>query len=330
MMEKEYTLLVFNNGTLVYVKSPTRCLFDTALPALSGKRIEELFIRESIDRIEKLEPNKKSTVNLCCKSTGSLFGARVSKTKFQKTETVLIYTNENLNHTNSGATSIRKESVMETMLKEDNQMIYNLIDEMKTTRNLTQIKQLKEAFSELYRKIDDCVAQIVQSDPKEKYHQETFNFSLAVKSYLETYEAKYPDNIWITYHEFKSAFVLGSREKLIDLLDSFFQPFQTKTNTKIIARLIQENDTATADFTVLSSDNKAEFSKELTDFSKDQKNLLAKHAGCEVKTYYLPNQGYKMTLSYDSYSGYKLYEPDEHTERIAPYEKDAQLLTTSD
>lgn len=329
-MEKEYTLLVFNNGTLVYAKSPTRCLFDTALPALSEKRIEEIFIRETIDQIYKLEPNKKSSVNLCCKSTASLFRARVSKTKFQKTETILIYTNENLNHTNSGAPFIRKESIMETMLAEDNQTIYKLIDEMKTTRNLTQIKRLKEAFSELYRKIDDCVAQIVQSDPKEKYHQETFNFSLAVKSYLETYEAKYPDNIWITYHEFKSAFVLGSREKLIDLLDSFFQPLQTQTNTKIIARLMQENDTATADFTVLSSDIKAEFSQELTDFSKDRKNLLAKHAGCDVKTYYLPNQGYKMTISYDSYSGYKLYEPDEHTERITSYEKDAQLLTTSD
>ena len=329
-MEKEYTLLVFNNGTLVYAKSPTRCLFDTALPALSGKRIEEIFIRESIDQITKLEPNKKSTVNLCCKSTGSLFSARVSKTKFQKTETVLIYTNENLNHTNSNVLPLRKESMMETLLKEDNQMIYELIDEMKTTRNLAQIKRLKKAFSELYRKIDDCVAQIVQSDPKEKYHHESFNFSLAVKSYLEAYEAKYPDNIWISYHEFKSAFVLGSREKLIDLLDSFFQPFQTSTNTKMIARLMQENDTATAEFTVLSTDGKAEFSQELTDFAKDRKKLLAKHAGCEVKTYYLPNQGYKMTISYDSYSGYKLYEPDEYTERIALYEKDAQLLTTSD
>ena len=329
-MEKEYTLLVFNNGTLVYAKSPTRCLFDTALPALSGKRIEEILIKESIEQLSKLEPNKKSTVNLCCKSTGSLFSARVSRIKFQKTETILIYTNENLNHTNSDVLPLRKESIMETILQEDNQAIYELIDEMKTTRNLTQIKRLKKAFSELYRKIDDCVAQIVQSDPKEKYHHESFNFSLVVRSYLEEYEAKYPDNIWITYHEFKSAFVLGSREKLIDLLDIFFQPFQANNTTKIIVRLIQANDTATAEFTVLSTDDKAEFSRALTDFSKDRKKLLAKHAGCEVKTYYLPNYGYKMTISYDSYSGYKLYEPDEYTERIAPYEKDAQLLATSD
>ena len=37
-----------------------------------------------------------------------------------------------------------------------------------------------------------------------------------------------------------------------------------------------------------------------------------------------------MTVSYDSYAGYKLYEPEDETERIAPYEKDAQLLTTGD
>ncbi len=329
-MEKEYTLLVFNNGTLVYAKSPTRCLFDTALPALSGKRIEELFIRESVHLIAKVEPNRKSSVNLCSKYSGSLFRARVVRSKFQKTETILIYTNENLNHTNTDSLPIRKESVLESMLSEDNRAIYQMIDEMKTTRNLNQIKRLKEAFSELYRKIDDCVAQIAESDPKEKYHQESFNFSFAVKSYLETFEARNPDNIWVTYHEFKSAFVLGSREKLTDLLDSFFDSFEHKPNTKIIVRLTQENDVATADFIVLATGCDTEFSRELTDFSEDSKKLLAKHAGCDVKTYYLPNQGYKMTISYDSYSGYKLYEPEDHTERIAPYEKDAQLLTTSD
>lgn len=329
-MEKEYTLLVFNNGTLVYAKSPTRCLFDTALPALPGKRIEEILIRESIEQIGKLESNKKSTINLCAKSTGSLFGARVVRSKFQKTETVIIYTNENLNFTNSDTAPVRKESIVESMLSEDSRDICQMIEELKTTRNLSQIKQLKRAFSDLYRKIDDCVAQIAESDPKEKYHQESFNFSLAVKSYLETLESKYADKLWVTYHEFKSAFVLGSREKLVDLLDSFFQTFQNHPDTKIIARLTQENDTATADFTVLSNDYQSEFSKELTDFSRDSKKLLAKHAGCEVKTYFLPGQGYKMTISYDSYSGYKLYEPDAQTERIAPYEKNAQLLTTSD
>ena len=329
-MEKEYTLLVFNNGTLVYAKSPTRCLFDTALPALPGKRIEEILIRESIEQIGKLESNKKSTINLCAKSTGSLFGARVVRSKFQKTETVVIYTNENLNFTNSDTAPVRKESIVESMFSEDSRDICQMIEELKTTRNLSQIKQLKRAFSDLYRKIDDCVAQIAESDPKEKYHQESFNFSLAVKSYLEGLESKYADKLWVTYHEFKSAFVLGSREKLVDLLDSFFQTFQNHPDTKIIARLTQENDVACADFTVLSADDKTEFSRELTDFSRDSKKLLAKHAGCEVKTYFLPGQGYKMTISYDSYSGYKLYEPDAKTERIAPYEKDAQLLTTSD
>ncbi len=329
-MEKEYTLLVFNNGTLVYAKSPTRCLFDTALPALPGKRMEEIFLRESLEQIGKLEPNKKSSVNLCAKSTGSLFGARIVRTKFQKTETVVIYTDENLNFTNSDLAPIRKESVMESILSEDSRDIYQMIEELKTTRNLTQIKQLKRAFSDLYRKMDDCIAQITESDPKEKYHQESFNFSLAVKSYLETLESKYSDKLWVTYHEFKSAFVLGSREKLINLLDSFFQTFQNHPDTKIIARLTQENDVASADFTILSADDKTEFSKELTDFSRDSKKLLAKHAGCEVKTYFLPGQGYKMTISYDSYSGYKLYEPENNTERIAPYEKNAQLLTTSD
>ena len=329
-MKKEYTLLIFNSGTLVHIESPTRCLFNIPLPSLSGKRIEELFIRDSIDNIAKLEQNKKTTLNLCAKSTGSLFGARVTRTKFQKTETILIYTNENLNHTNSDIVPVRKQTVLESMLASENQTIYQLIDELKTTRNLTQIKRLKEAFSDLYRRIDDCVAQITQSDPKEKYHQESFNFSLAVKSYLESYEANQPDNLWITYHKFAPAFVLGSREKLFDLLDSFFQTFKCTPNTKVIAHLTQKDDIATADFTVLLSDLKAEFSKELTDFSQDNKKLLAKHAGCDVKTYFLPGQGYKMTISYDSYSGYKLYEPECKTERIAPYEKDAQLLTTSD
>ena len=328
-MKKEYTLLVFNSGTLIHAESPTRCLFNIALPALPGKRIEELFIKDCIDWIARLEPNKKLSVNLCCKTTGFLFRARVVRTKFQKTETILIYTNENLNLSNSDVQPIRKKSVLESMLSQDNQIIYQLIDEMKTTRNLTQIKHLKEAFSNLYRKIDDCVAQITESDPKEKFHQESFNFSLAVRSYLDAYEAKFPDNTWVSYHEFQSAFVLGSREKLIHLLDSFFQTCHDNPNTKIIVRLTQNNDVATADFTVLSANFNAELSKELTDFAQDEKKLLAKHAGCEVKTYFIPGQGYKMTISYDSYSGYKLYEPED-TERIAPYEKDAQLLTTSD
>ena len=329
-MKKEYTLLIFNSGTLVHAESPARCLFNTALPALTGKRMEEIFIRESIDQIARLDTNRKSTVNLCAKSTGSIFSARVVKSKFQKTETIIIYTNENLNFTNSDIAPMRKESVMETLLSEDSRMIYQMIDDLKTTRNLTQIKQLKLAFSHLYRKIDDCVAQIIQSDPKEKYHHESFHFSLAVKSYLEALQVKYSDNIWITYHEFKSAFVLGSREKLTDLLDAFFGTFKNTSDIKIIVRLTGENDIASADFTVLCANTDAEFSKELTDFSEDSKKLLAKHAGCEVKTYYLPGQGYKMTITYDSYSGYKLYEPESKTERISSYEKDAQLLTSSD
>ncbi len=329
-MRKDYTLMVFSNGTLVHTESPTQCLFNTPLSSLPGKRIEELFIRDSIEQITKLEPNKKSSLNICTKQTTSIFPARVARIKFQKTETILIYTNENLNHTNSDVSPIRKQSVLESMLSQENKIIYQMIDEMKTTRNLAQIKHLKKAFSDLYQKIDDCVAKILMTNPLEKYHRESFNFSLAIKNYLETYEANHPDNVWVTYREFKSAFVLGSREKLFDLMDSFFCTFQNNADTKIIVRLISENDVATADFTVLSNDVRAEFSKELTDFALDEKKLLAKHAGCEVKTYYLPKQGYKMTISYDSYSGYKLYEPDEETERIAPYEKDAQLLTTSD
>ncbi len=329
-MKKEYTLLIFNSGTLVHAESPTLCLFNTPLSSLPGKRMEELFIRDSMEQIAKLEPNKKVSLNLCTKHTTSIFTARVVRTKFQKTETILIYTNENLNHTNSDTASVRKQSVLESMLSEENRIIYQMIDEMKTTRNLSQIKQLKKAFSDLYQKIDDCVAKILKTNPLEKYHQESFSFSLAVKNYLETYEAKHPDNVWISYHEFKSAFVLGSREKLFDLLDSFFCTFQNSADIKVIVRLTSQNDVATADFTVLFADLKAEFSKELTDFALDEKKLLAKHAGCEVKTYFIPGQGYKMTVSYDSYSGYKLYEPENETERIAPYEKDAQLLTTGD
>ncbi len=329
-MRKNYTLLVFSNGTLVHAQSPSHCLFDTPLSSLPGKRMDDILIKISIDQIVKLEPNHKSFLNLCAKNTGSLFRASVVRTKFQKTETVLIYVNENMDHTNSANVSVRKKSVLETMLLEENQKIYQLIDELKTTRNLQQVKHLKEAFSNLLQKIDSCVETIVKANPIEKYHQEAFQFSLTVRNYLDQYEASHPDNIWITYHEFKSAFVLGSREKLIDLLDSFFTPYKNIANTKIIVHLSQENDKATADFTVLLPNCNAEFSEELTDFSLNEKQLLAKHAGCEVKTYYLPGQGYKMTVSYDSFSGYKLYEPENDTERIAPYEKDAQLLTTGD
>lgn len=329
-MRKNYTLFVFSNGTLIHAQSPSHCLFDTPLSSLPGKRIDEILISLSVDQIAKLEPNHKTFLNLCAKSTGSLFRASVIRTKFQKAETVLVYVNENMDHTNSADSTARKKSILETMLMEENQKIYQLIDELKTTRNLQQIKHLKAAFSTLYQKIDDCVEKIVKANPIEKYHQETFPFSLTVRNYLDQYEAAHPDNIWITYHEFKSAFVLGSREKLIDLLDSFFNPYKNVPNTKIIVHLTQENDLAIADFTVLLPNCDAEFSRELTDFSFDEKKLLAKHAGCEVKTYYLPGQGYKMTVSYDSYAGYKLYEPEDETERIAPYEKDAQLLTTGD
>ncbi len=329
-MRKNYTLLVFSNGTLVHAQSPSHCLFDTPLSSLPGKRMDEILLPLSINQIAKLEPNHKSFLNLCAKNTGSLFRASVVRTKFQKTETVLVYVNETMDHTNSADVPVRKKSVLETMLLEENHKIYQIIDELKTTRNLQQIRHLKEALSNLYQKMDDCVEKIVKANPIEKYHQEAFQFSLTVKNYLDQLETSYPDNIWITYHEFKSAFVLGSREKLIDLLDSFFVPFQKIANTKIIVHLTQENDKATADFTVLLPNCDTEFSAELTDFSLDEKKLLAKHAGCEVKNYYLPEQGYKMTISYDSFSGYKLYEPKDDTERIAPYEKDAQLLTTGD
>lgn len=311
-MKNEYTLLVFNHGILVYFKSPGSCLFNTNRYSLQGKLIEELLIPDSIKALDNLEYFKKSKLNLCAVSTGAVFMAEVSKIKFLQTELLVIYTKENLNTTNAESDQLLKNSVLEQFFQTEAARLYHLLEEMKTTRNIPQIKRMKEMFSDIFFRLDDCVEQILQTNPSEKYQFETFNFSGALKNYLDTLDMEYPEKLWITYQGYSAAYVLGNRQKLFDLLDSFFLPHISEKNCKIIVKISLSNDSAIADMTLFfDGDPNEEFSMELTDFSALEKSLLAKKAGCEVKSYQVSKEGRKMILNYDSYNSYRLFEPED-------------------
>ncbi len=308
-MKKDYTLLIFNNSILVSVDSPSYCLFNSDLFSLKGKPIEYFFISDSIDSLLRLENGRKTSVNLCAKTSGAIFSAFAVKIKFQKTELIVIYSKENMSMTNTDTIPYTKHSVLEELMLNQNQEIFRMLDELKTTRNIQQLKKLKETFSAYYNQMEECVLQLIKTDAKEKYQFESFHLSLALKNYLATIEAEYPNKIWISYRNFLSAHVLGNREQLLALLDHFFLPYLREDHTKVIVSLIQENDTAIAEFTVLNqADVNAEFSEELTDFSKNETTLLAKKAGCTVKQYDLPDVGTKLVISYDALTGYHLYE----------------------
>ncbi len=308
-MKKDYTLLIFNNSILVSVDSPSYCLFNADLFSLKGKPIEYFFIADSIDSLLRLENGRKTSVNLCAKTSGAIFSAFAVKIKFQKTELIVIYSKENMSMTNTDAIPYTKHSVLEELMLNQNQEIFRMLDELKTTRNIQQLKKLKETFSAYYNQMEECVLELIKTDAKEKYQFESFHLSLALKNYLATMESEYPNKIWISYRNFLSAHVLGNREQLLALLDHFFLPYLREDNTKVIVSLIQENDTAIAEFTVLhQADVNAEFSEELTDFSKNETTLLAKKAGCTVKQYHLPDVGTKLVISYDALTGYHLYE----------------------
>ena len=328
-MKNDYTILIFNNGVLLSVQSPLVCLFDTELHSLNGKRIEELFIPDTIERLSRLETNKKIPFHLCAKSTGCIFNASVEKLKFQKTELIVMYSKENLNSTNSEFNPMLKHTALEQMLSDESEGIYQLIDSMRTTRNMKEIKELKNRIRTLYQKIDDSILKILKAEPIDHYQYESFNFVLTVRTYLENLETKYPDKIWINFQNFFAAYVLGNRERLISLLDDFFLPYLKAEHMRIMATVTQKNDCVVAEFTTIpDAEYSTEISEELTDFSQNEKFLLAKKAGCSVNIYRMKDVGFKMTITYDAYNSYRLYESD--TERNGLYEKNAQLSATSD
>lgn len=311
-MKKDYTLLIFNNGFLLSVESPCHCLFNSNLFSLKGKPLEDFFISDSIDRLHSLENGKKTSINLCAKTSGAILNAFATRNKFQQTEVFIIYLKENANITNSDTVLYQKHSVLEEMMMEQNAEIFRQIDNLKTTRNIPQIKHLKETFSQFYNQLEECVLKLMKTTSVEKYNFESFHFSLALKNYLDTIEHKHPDKHWVSYRNFLSAQVLGNRERLLALLDCFLQPYLTMDNVSIIANLTQENDAAVAELTVLTSPaGYAEFSEELTDFTKNEIAILAKKAGCSAKQYQLPGAGTKLVITYDALTGYHLYENQE-------------------
>lgn len=308
-MKKDYTLMIFNNSDLVSLESPTYCLFDANLFSLKGKPIEYFFVSESIDSLSRLENGRKTAVNLCAKTTGAIFSAFAVKLKFQKTEVFVIYSKENMDITNSDSVPYEKHSVLEELMLGQNQKIFQMLDDLKTTRNLQQLKKLKETFSLYYDRLEECVLELLKTNPAQKFQFESFRLSPALKNYLDTIEKNYPNKIWVSYSNFRSAHVLGNREQLIALLDRFFLPHLQADNVRVNVTLMQENDCAVAEFTVFKeADNNAEFSEDLTDFTKNEITLLAKKAGCTVKQYHLPSVGTKLIISYDALAGYHLYE----------------------
>lgn len=310
-MKNDYSLLIFNNGYLISVKSPLACLFNTETHSLTGKRLKELFIPDTIDRLLLLGKNKKTTVHLCAKSNNAVFDANVEKINFQKAELIIIYTKENLNITNSEENPMLRHTALEQLFSNENEAIFQLIDEMRTTRNIPQIRQLKERIHSLYQKLDQSVLDILKVNPITHYQYESFNFVLTVKSYLDDFELKYSDRICVSFQNFFAAYVLGNRDALIGLLDDFFRPCIKNEKTRVIVNILQKDDCAIAEFTVLSTVNtKMEISEELTDFSQNEKYILAKNAGCKVNVYRLKNAGMKMTITYDAYNSYRLYEKD--------------------
>lgn len=311
-MKKDYTLMIFNNANLMSVESHSYCLFDSDLFSLKGKPIESFFIPESINSLSRLENGRKTSVHLCAKTTGAIFQAFAVKTKFQKTEVVLIYTKENLNATNHDNIPYEKHSVLEEMMLNQNHEILQMLDELKTTRNVAQINKLKETFSDYQDQMEACVLQLMKTDYKEKFQFSSFHLSLLLKNYFADLEAKYPNKIWVSYRNFLSTHVLGNRKQFLNLLNHFFHPLLQENETKVNVCLLQENDSASVELTVLRQGvTEAEFSEELTDFSKNELTLLAKKAGCTVQQYQMPGIGTKLTISYDALAGYHLYEDEE-------------------
>lgn len=314
-MKKDYTILIFNNGFLISLDSPSHCIFNSDIFSLNGKPLEYFFIDDSIERLQKLENCKKTHINLCAKTSGAILSAFATKTKFQKTEIILLYFKENLNVTNSDTVIYEKHSVLEEMMMEQNREIFEQIDDLRTTRNMQQIKALKETFSNYYRKLESCVLKLLETTPLEKFQFDSFHFSLALKNYFGELESKYPNKIWVSYHNFISTHVLGNREYLIAMLRSFITPYLSQDNTRIVVNLFQKNDTATLELTVLAnSDTKTEFSEEFLNFEKNETSILAKKAGCTVKYYDLPETGTKLVVTYDALTGYHLYENQEEYE----------------
>ncbi len=310
-MKNDYTLLIFNNGCLLSVQSPLVCLFNTEQHSLIGKRIEELFISDTIERLSAIETNKKIPFHLCAKSNTAVFHASVEKLKFPKTELLVIYTKENLNITNSECNPLLQHTALEQLMTDENEKIDQLIESMRTTRNMKEISKLKSSLRNLYQKIDDSILTILKSEPVEHYQYESFNFVLTIKTYLETLEGQYPNKIWVNYQNFFASYVLGNRERLISLLDEFFLPYIKQESTRIVAGITQKDGSVTAEFTAIPHDkHTVEISEELTDFSQNEKFLLAKKAGCSVNVYKKEGNGCKMTITYDAYNSYRLYESD--------------------
>ncbi len=311
-MKKDYTIMVFNNGFLLSLDSPSHCIFNSDVFSLNAKPLEYFFIDDSIDRLHKLENCKKTNINLCAKTSGAILNGFATKTKFQKSEVIVLYFKENLNVTNSDTVLYEKHSVLEEMMLEQNKEIFEQIDSLRTTRNIQQIKTLKESFSNFYHQLECCVFKLLETTPLEKYHFESFHFSFALKNYFGALEAKHPGKLWVSYRNFMTAHVLGNREYLLAMLDSFIAPYLTQESTRILVSLFQKNDTAILELTVLNNaDTKAEFSEEFLDFEKSEATMLAKKAGCSANCYHLPDTGTKLVVTYDALTGYHLYENQE-------------------
>ena len=307
-MKKEYTLLIFNNGFLISLESPSYCLFNSNQFSLKGKPIEDFFIPDSIEQLRRLENGKKTKLHLCAKASKAILNVFAIRNKFQQTEVLLIYITEDISITNSDTAVYEKHSVLDIMMMQQNEEILQQIEQLKTTRNIPQIKRLKETFYGFYNHLEECVLKLIATNSVEKYQFESFQFSSALKNYFDTLEQKHPDKHWVSYHNFLSAQVLGNRERLISLLDAFLQP-QLSGQTKMIVSLKHENDSVFAELTVLNKQaSNAEFAEELADFSKNEISVLAKKAGCTAEQYYLPGIGTKLILKYDALTGYHLYE----------------------
>ncbi len=311
-MKHDYTLFLFSNGVLQSVQSPSPCLFNTDIYSLRGKRMEELLIPDSIERLSQLENGKKTTLNLCAKSTGAIFTVNAVKMKFRKCETYLLYCKDNLVNTNSDTAPFVEKSVLETMISDTGQSLFEQIDALKTTRNIAQIKQLKESITEFYCKADALMKEILSEVKPQNPNFETFNFSLVVKRFLASLEAEYKDNVWVTYQNFSSAYVLGNRIQLLNLLEECFRTYKTCKDIRVVARLNLENDSAVAEFTILPTiAPNVEFSQELTDFSNAERTLLSQKAGCEYQFHTSDSSVVKFTVTYDSFKSYRLNEPDD-------------------
>lgn len=308
-MRINYTLLVFTNSVLLCAKSPSHCLFNSNIFSLQGKPMEYFFHPESLHAISQLEMGRKKTLQLCAKDTGAIFTARVIKTKFEFAEMIAVYTIDNMNVTNSDTAAYEVHSVLEEMMVEQNQKIFHMIDDLKTTRNIQKIKHLKEAFTLYYHQLEDCVFQLLETTPKEKYQYESFYLSLALKNYLSTLESQYPDRIWVSYHNFLSAHVIGNREQFFSLLDDFFSAALQNEHNMVLVSLIQKNESAIAEITILyQPQSNVEFSEEFIDFKINETDLLAKKAGCTVKRYEVPGAGTKLVITYDALAGYHLFD----------------------